>query len=206
MTKEKDHYALLGVANTASPAEIKKAYVKLARDNHPDRFPDPQKRREADEEFQRITAAFNTLRDEKLRADYDRNLQKASRTPEEEARLYFKNAELREQSRDWNNALKLYYEAMRIQPDKLEYKMGAARVLAKDVSQQRKSAQLLQEIVSQFPDAREPHILLGDLYTRSRLHIRAKRVYEDALKKFPGDAELRSLLAQLNATMQKSRG
>ena len=202
MTQEKDYYALLGVASSAGPAEIRKAYLKLARDSHPDRFPDPEKRRVADEEFQRITAAFNTLRDEKLRADYDRGLQRASRTPEEEARLYFKNAKLREQSKDWNNALKLYYEAMRIQPDELEYKMGAARVLARDVSQQRKSAELLQQVVTQFPDAREPRVLLGDLYTRSRLHTRAKRIYEDALKKFPGDAEFRSLLA----TIQKSRG
>lgn len=204
--KEKDFYQLLGVANTAPPAEIHKAYIRLARESHPDRFTDPEKREQADAVFQRINSAFNTLRDEKLRTEYDRNLQKATRTPEEEARLYFKNAELREQSGDWANALKLYYEAMRIQPDKLEHKMGAARVLARDKSQQRKSAGLLQQIIDQFPDTREAYMVLGDLYTRSRLHTRAKRVYEIALGKFSGDSEIRSLLTQINATIQKSRG
>lgn len=201
-----DYYQILGVAKTAGTPEIRKAYLTLARTNHPDRFTDPEKRREADELFQQINAAFNTLRDEVARKDYDRSLQKEQRTPEEEAKLYFKNAEFREKSRDWDNALKLYYEAMRIQPEKIEYKMGAARVLARDKAQQRKAAQLLDEVIRVQPDAREGYLILGDLYTRSGLHVRAKRVYENALKRMAGDSEFRSLLSEANAAMAKARG
>ncbi len=116
-----DYYAILRVAKTASTGEIKKAYLQLARDNHPDRFKDPAERDEAGQRFQLITEAFNQLRDEKNRKEYDRDLSKVTKPPEEEARLYFKNGELREQAQEYDYALKLYYEAMRLQPDNVDY-------------------------------------------------------------------------------------
>ena len=125
-----DYYSILGVAKTATAAEIRTAYLKLARDNHPDKFSD-EEREEAGQRFQQITEAFNHLRDEKLRQEYDKSLDRKERPPEEEAKLYFKNAQLQEQSQEYGNALKFYYEAMRLQPQNLDYVLGAARLLAR---------------------------------------------------------------------------
>jgi DnaJ-class molecular chaperone len=64
-----DYYATLGVARGASAEEIKKAYRKLARENHPDLHPDDPK---AKEKFQQVQNAFDVLNDPKKREMFDR--------------------------------------------------------------------------------------------------------------------------------------
>jgi curved DNA-binding protein CbpA len=201
-----DYYAILGIAKTARPDEVKKAYLELARSNHPDRIRDPEQKAEADRRFQLITEAYNQLRDEKLRREYDKTLDRKTRTPEEEARLFFKNGELQEQSREYTNALKYYYEAMRLQPQKLEYALAAGRILSIDKSKQRQAAELYEQIQSRHPQAIEPAIALGDLYNRSGMHVRAKRVLEAALKQFPNHPELKRRLAESQAAEKKAAG
>ena len=59
-----DHYQTLGVAKTATPDEIKKAYRKLASQHHPDKGGDP-------EMFKQISSAADTLCDPEKRKLYD---------------------------------------------------------------------------------------------------------------------------------------
>lgn len=59
-----DHYATLGVAKTATPEEIKRAYRKLASQHHPDRGGDTAT-------FQKIQVAYDTLSDPDRRSAYD---------------------------------------------------------------------------------------------------------------------------------------
>ena len=192
-----DFYQILGVAKTASAGEIKKAYLQLARDNHPDRCKDPAEREDADRRFQQITEAFNLLRDEKSRQEYDRSLAKQTKTPEEEARLYFTNGELREQSQEYESALKFYYEAMRLQPNNVDYILAAGRLLAKDKSKQRQAVDLFNQAMQKDPTSPEPHLELGSLYARTGMLVRAKRVYENALKQLPHHPELKRRFAQV---------
>lgn len=65
----RDPYAILGVPRTASEADIKSAYRKLAKELHPDRNKDNPK---AAEKFSEATRAYDLLSDKSKRAQYDR--------------------------------------------------------------------------------------------------------------------------------------
>ena len=59
-----DHYSVLGVSQTATPDEIKKAYRRLASQHHPDKGGDTAK-------FQQIQEAYAILSDPEKKAQYD---------------------------------------------------------------------------------------------------------------------------------------
>lgn len=65
---EKDYYKVLGVSKDAKPEEIKKAFRKLARDNHPDQHPGDAA---AEKRFKEASEANSVLSDPAKRKEYD---------------------------------------------------------------------------------------------------------------------------------------
>lgn len=66
----KDYYTILGISRTASEAEIKSAFRKLARKYHPDVASGPEKAA-AEEKFKEINEAYEVLSDPEKRRRYD---------------------------------------------------------------------------------------------------------------------------------------
>jgi molecular chaperone DnaJ len=63
-----DYYQILGVSRKARSSDIKKAYKRLARKCHPDLNPN---NRAAEDQFKRITEAYEVLSDPEKRRRYD---------------------------------------------------------------------------------------------------------------------------------------
>ena len=66
--QKRDYYEVLGVSKTATDAEIKKAYRKLAKENHPDLNPGDKA---AEARFKEANEAYEILSDSDKRSRYD---------------------------------------------------------------------------------------------------------------------------------------
>ena len=77
MATKRDYYEVLGVSKSASTAELKSAYRKLALEWHPDRNKSPQ----AHEKFKEINEAYAVLSDPKKKETYDQFGHTGSQSP-----------------------------------------------------------------------------------------------------------------------------
>ncbi|XP_072260619.1 dnaJ homolog subfamily C member 25 [Pyxicephalus adspersus] len=78
-------YDVLGVNREATKAEIARAYRQLAKKYHPDRYRTNEERETAHNKFLLVATAYETLKDEETRRDYDYMLDH----PEEYYRHYY---------------------------------------------------------------------------------------------------------------------
>jgi len=80
-------YSALGVTKSASDAEIKKAYRKIARDSHPDLNPGDSA---AEAKFKAASAAYDLLKDPELRAKFDAGEIDASGAEQQPERKFYR--------------------------------------------------------------------------------------------------------------------
>lgn len=83
-----DPYAALGLAKTATDAEIKKAYRKIARDSHPDLNPGDSK---AEAKFKAASNAYDLLKDPEQRRRFDAGEIDATGTQQQPERKFYRD-------------------------------------------------------------------------------------------------------------------
>jgi tetratricopeptide (TPR) repeat protein len=193
-----DYYKLLGVQPSASTVDIRRAYARLARDKHPDRFTDPGQKARAQAEFQEMTTAFNALMNPKNRAEYDQTRDRPQpRTPEEIAEDAHTRGLPLVEAGQLEEALTLLRTAVHHAPGIAAYQAALGHALSRDPAAAREAVQVLEKAVQLDPRNVAVHADLATVLARQGLRLRAQKVLEAALKLAPRDARLARLAADL---------
>jgi curved DNA-binding protein CbpA len=195
-----DFYEILVVAKSASASEIRQAYMKLARERHPDRFVDAAEKARAQSFFQDLTTAFNTLFNENSRREYDEEgSRKKPTSPVEMAQeAHDRAAALLEQGGSAEEALTLLRAAVHHQPNEARYHAALGRFLAKRTIFIRDAIQSLERATQLSPQTAAFHADLALALHRQGLRLRAQKAAEQALKLAPHDAQIQKVASHVN--------
>ena len=198
-----DYYVLLNVARDANAAAIRSAYARLARDNHPDRFTNPEEKKRAEDRFTEITAAFNTLSNERDRREYDASLAApkvavpelpvAHLDPGFVGDLVGGGADHAE-ARAFHEAVELLRAAVHHQPKEAAYHAALALALSRNPHWAREAAQEIEQAIQLAPQRAQYHSQMADLLLKQGLKLRARRAAEQALRLNPGDRLAKSVM------------
>ncbi|MEO7993914.1 MAG: J domain-containing protein [bacterium] len=71
MPQTLDYYALLGCKPHASAPEVRRAWLKVGKQHHPDRYPNAAQKLQAEQRLQQINQAYEVLSDPRRRSRYD---------------------------------------------------------------------------------------------------------------------------------------
>jgi curved DNA-binding protein CbpA len=193
-----DYYQMLGVTPSASTAEIRQAYARIARERHPDRFTDPALKREAESAFQDVTAAFNTLMRPDLRAQYDQERHRPTpRGPADVASDAFERARAALESGELEEAVTLLRTAVHHAPEQAAYHAALGRALGRLPAFAREAVQALEKATRLEPGNAGAFAELAVVLARQGLKLRAQKAAETAARLAPRDLRIARLAAEL---------
>jgi curved DNA-binding protein CbpA len=193
-----DFYEVLGIAKTASAGEVRQAYLRLVRERHPDRFPDPAKKQEAQEFFKRLTEAFNTLSNERARAQYDSEREQPRVTaPEEIAAQAYERGMKTLEARDFHEAVNLLRTAVLHGPGVARHHAGLARALSQNPHWVREAVEELEQALKIEPRNAGFHFEMARILAAQGLKLRARRAAEAALALAPTHPVIQQLVVEL---------
>ena len=223
------HYEVLGVQREISAPDLKTVYYQLARRYHPDRFrkSDAALLPSIESAFARITQAYDTLRDDQLRASYDRKLvarkkaeqladsapKASASTPQPEtvvegaaepvvsvaqrAETQFKEGFAALELGQKKVALALFASAVRAVPNEPRYRAFYGQVLAANEATRRAAEAELSAAIKLDPKNSDYRVMLAELYRDLGLKLRAKGEAERAVAADPNNRKARELLQAL---------
>jgi len=220
------HYQVLSITEEAAGVDIKNAYYDLARRYHPDRFrkADPSLLTRLESAFARITQAYDTLRDDDLRANYNAKLQarrKAQQIAEATAKRAAATTETgaiddtpqvsvaQRAANDFKEGLAaleqgqrklaagLFASAARLVPNEARYRAYYGHMLAGQETTRRAAEAELQAAIKLDPGNANYRVMLAQLFRDLGFSLRAKGEAERAVAADPNNQKARDLLREL---------
>lgn len=212
--KRQDDFQVLGVSNTLSPEELKKAYFKLAKRYHPDRHLDPEMsdlKEKLESLFSRIHDSYERISrpdgkqgqpgqyEEKRAEDYVENYADKMRRA-----VSFFNAGMK----DFNignfwSAADAFTSAVRFDPVNATYSYYLGMSLMNIPRRRHEAEENLQKAIEIDPLKPDYYIQLGGLYVKSGLKNKALDVYIAALRDNPDSEEIKEAVKAAGGTVPK---
>lgn len=197
MSRDVDHYGLLGVAKDASAVEIRERFRALARERHPDRAP-AGKKAEAEAEFQMLTEAVNVLTNPERRKAYDFDLAAAAGGDDGDpvSQNYVAQGIAAYKDRKYAEAAGNFLLATTHNPKdlKAQHYLGLASAKAGDVRAAVKAIEAALVL--------EPHngtVLkdAGSIFRQAGLLLKAEKAYQEALRWDASAGDARKALEEI---------
>jgi tetratricopeptide (TPR) repeat protein len=216
--KHHTHFQVLGLERTATEAQVKEAYFRLARRFHPDVHHDPalaDLRDKIEAIFVRLGEAYEVLRNPRIRAKYESQIAPAKDVaaapsvpaptpvdPAEEAReaaaSIKRAARLLSSEMYWDAIQVLEPAVLRAQgKPRQEGRVLLARAYMKNVNWLKQGEELLLAVVREDPGHAEACLLLAQIYRDQGLKARAAHMLRKASELLPENQEIRAELEKL---------
>jgi tetratricopeptide (TPR) repeat protein len=180
-----DFYAVLGVSKTASPEEIKRAYLALVRQYTPERAP---------EEFKRIRQAYETLSDPAARQRYDSR-------PDPHITELVNQAGEAMRARDFTRAEQLYKQALLDAPG-LDWIRNLLGVCLLHQNRPLDAIAQYERVLQQPTIDASVHANLAHAYRMARRYDDAEREYQVAMS-LSGDQGFEYGLAMIDMIVDR---
>jgi len=197
LNRAQTHYEVLGVTNESSPAHMKTKYYELARRYHPDRFrrTEPALVTQIESAFARITQAYDTLRDERLRAGYDAKLEARLKAQQLASAAPKPTAPTAPAPTSPSNASVRETSAAIADRAEQQFKEGFA---ALELGEKKVAAGLFASAAKAMPNEARYRAYYGRMLAEHEHTQRsAEAEFQAAVKLEPANAEYRAMLAEL---------
>lgn len=206
-----DHYQLFGVPSNADENTIKKAYFKMARKFHPDRYGrdlDPLVKRQIDELFDRITKSYKALTTPGAAAAPPEQppADEADKDPGKNADTRFRQGKTLYNQARYEEAIQYLEEAVRMNDNKGDYFLLLALSQSKVRGYSKKAEKNFLRAIELEPWNPEGIVGLGILYKKEGLTTRAKRQFEKALEIESNHQAARQELESMGEKSEEKKG
>ena len=220
--RSKNHFEALGIERTATDAQVKEAYFRLAKRFHPDTHHDPNMadlRDKLETVFIRLGEAYEVLRNPRSRAAHESDIaSRAPRAPAPDARAAapkpepavpvpaldpavaaqsVRRAEKYMAEEKYWDAIQLLEAAVPVLEGKPKQRarLVLARAYTKNPNWVHQAEETLHEVVRDEPKNVEAYLALGQLYKAGGLRGRSLSMFRKALELKPENEEAQAELA-----------
>lgn len=207
---KQNHYEVLNLPKTASTDEVKTAYRKLAKQWHPDRFPEGAEKQEAEEKFQALTEAYNTLSDETLRRRYDEGDEEDKVTLEnlsqsDQAKLFFHNGVQQFKKEAYAEAADYFSQAAKLQPEVAKYHSHVGLAFSKIPAKYKEAVEAYEKAFAIEPYKYSLLIDVGRIYKNANMPLKAKKKFEEVLRWDKGNPTAQQELLEVYELLGQKR-